>query len=294
MSHRTKFTTIALFLLLAISLSINFVFAVNQGAEPGSDSDPIVSKSYVDQIVNKLNQQIQSLAEQNTALSNKLAAQEATIKKLQDEISKGAASGTNTGTGSNTGTNAGAGTGTGANAGTTAGTNNGTGTGTGANTGTKPAANTGTNTGSSTAPAKKGIVNTAALNVRKEANTSSAKLTQLTKNSTVTILSKSNGWYKITTANGITGYVLGTYITEVAASTGTPSGTGSAAANKKGVVNVAALNVRKEASATATKLAQLVKGNTVTILSQGNGWYKITTASGITGYVMASYITVQS
>jgi len=48
MKFRSKFAAATIMLVLVISLSLNIVSAINQTAIPGSDQDPIVSKSYVD------------------------------------------------------------------------------------------------------------------------------------------------------------------------------------------------------------------------------------------------------
>lgn len=189
MKRRSKIAITTVIILFAISLSLNIVSAVNQTAVPGSDQDPIVSKSYVDAAFRELSNQIQMLIEQNdilkgqnTQLSAEVAKHEQTIKTLQTEINalkSGAAAGTATPPAGNTGG------------------------GTASGGATKPADTIG-----------KGVVNTAVLNLRAEPNTTSTILGKLVLNETVTINSKtSNGWYKITTSKGKTGYVLGTLIT---------------------------------------------------------------------------------
>lgn len=185
MKRRSKAAIAAIIILLAVSLSLNIVSAVNQTAVPGSDQDPIVSRSYVDAAFNELSAKIQMLMEQNDALKNRsnqlsaeLTKQAETIKTLQSEIEAlkaGAAA--------------------------------------------NPPAGAGSGGASKTDEPKqeavgKGVVNTAVLNLRAEPNTNSSILAKLQKNETVTIISKtSNGWYKITTSTGKTGYVLGTLIT---------------------------------------------------------------------------------
>lgn len=188
MKRRSKFTAAAVLIVFIISLSLNIVHAVNQGAEPGSDLDPIVSKSYVDAAISQLASRIQLLLEQNDTLksqnnqlASKLAAQEQTIKTLQaemDSVKTGIASSTST---------------------TASGTPASGGTGTAA---TKPPAALGT-----------GTVNTAVLNLRSNPNTTSAIVAKLVLNEKVTLVSKSGDWYKITTGKGKTGFVMAKFIT---------------------------------------------------------------------------------
>lgn len=62
------------------------------------------------------------------------------------------------------------------------------------------------------------------------------------------------------------------------------------AMNKTALVNASSLNVRKEASASATKLGTLSDNTQVTIVAKcSNGWYKIKYNSGY-GYVSGDYL----
>jgi len=190
MKRRYKIFTAAMLIILAISLSLNIVSAVTQTAEPGSDQDPIVSKSYVDAAINQLSSKIQSLLDevgtlknQNTQMTTKLTSQEQTIKALQEELKavKAGASGTGS-----TGSTGSAGSGT-----------SGTGGSTGASGGT------------ATAPATlgTGIIKSAVVNLRAKPNTTSTIVGKLLQNNTVTLLSKTGNWYQVKTAGGKTGYV---------------------------------------------------------------------------------------
>lgn len=92
MKGRVKVISIVVVILLAISMSMNIVNALNQNAEPGSAEDPIVSKSYVDAAINKLSTEIKSLREQVDALK-------AQNTKLQEDLKAVASGGAGTGTG---------------------------------------------------------------------------------------------------------------------------------------------------------------------------------------------------
>ena len=193
MKLRFKIATTAVIALLVISLSINIVSAVNQSAIPGSDQDPIVSKSYVDAAFKELSNQIQMLIEQNdvlksqnTQLTADLANQQTTIKKLQDEINTLKS--------------------------TVASASSSTSTGGGTGEAQAPAAQTPSDQ-KPAASLGKGVINTAVLNLRAKPNTTSSILGKLVKNDTVTVVSKSDGWYKITTSKGKTGYVMATFVT---------------------------------------------------------------------------------
>lgn len=188
MKHSLKITAVAIVLLLVISLSLNIVFAVSPGAEPGSDQDPIISKSYVDAAVaqltagiQKLQEQVDALKTENTQLTAKLTAQEQSNKLLQDQlntlkadIAAGKVTSGNTGNTGNTGKAGGT-----------------------VDTGTKPPASIG-----------KATVNTPVLNIRQQPNTTSTIMGKAASGETLTLVSKSGDWYKVTTSKGITGFVM--------------------------------------------------------------------------------------
>lgn len=76
----------------------------------------------------------------------------------------------------------------------------------------------------------KGMVNTAALNVRSNAGTNYDKIGSLSRGTSVTVLENcGNGWYKISTSK-LTGYVSAEYVTLVDDSTPAASGVGASAA----------------------------------------------------------------
>ncbi|NLV36739.1 MAG: SH3 domain-containing protein [Clostridiaceae bacterium] len=87
MKGRVKVISIVVVIMLAISMSMNIVNALNQNAEPGSAEDPIVSKSYVDAAISKLSTEIKSLREQVDALK----AQNAKLQQDLMAVSSGAA-----------------------------------------------------------------------------------------------------------------------------------------------------------------------------------------------------------
>ncbi len=176
MKRRSKFTAAAIMVLLVISLSLNIVSAINQTAVPGSDQDPIVSKSYVDAAFEQLSAEIQKLLGQNDELKTKVTDQDKKIKALQDEIAalkSGAAVPSTPSDGDQ-------------------------------------------NDGPVTPPPAKlkGTVNVAVLNLRSKPSTSSSILGKLYKNETVTIESESDGWCKVTTSKGKAGYVFSIYVTK--------------------------------------------------------------------------------
>ena len=124
-----------------------------------------------------------------------------------------------------------------------------------------------------------GTVNASSLNIRSGPSTGTASLGKLAQGTVVTLLAQNGDWYKIS-YNGITGYVLKTYITR-------------SPAVQTGTVNASSLNVRQKASTSAAILGKLNKGDVVVLAAQSGDWYKIEYNGGY-GYVLKTYITRNS
>ena len=172
-----------------------------------------------------------------------------------------------------------------------------TGGGTIIDTGTgSDSTNTGTNTGTSSSIT--GTVTASSLNIRASKSTSADILGTVPYGATVTLLTQTSEWYKIT-YNGITGYVSREYVTRNSSSGSSgsegSSGTGSAGTSSAitGTVTASSLNIRASKSTSADILGTVPYGATVTLLTQTSEWYKIT-YNGITGYVSRQYVTRNS
>lgn len=149
---------------------------------------------------------------------------------------------------------------------------------------TIPASATEVNSGIEVASVSKGqVVNvTSTLRIRESASTNSSVLGTMRNGNTFDIISKSGSWYQIK-YNGITGYVHGDYVKEIAAS--------SSISTKGKVYNVSTnLRVRSGASTSSSILGYLTNNTEVTIVGSEGEWYKIQYNSGY-GYVSKEYIT---
>jgi hypothetical protein len=186
MKYRFWVFTGILTLLLIISVSFNITLAVgNETPEPGSEQDPLVSKSYVDDTVGKQVQGLQAkldtaladkldvIMQENAFLKQRLDTQDQTLKALQKEVETLKAKGT--------GSTAPAGT---------------------KPSGTKPAGTT-----------SKGVVNATSLNIRATPSTTAALAGKAVKGEAVDITAKQGEWVKVKTSKGIVGWVMAQYIT---------------------------------------------------------------------------------
>ena len=128
-----------------------------------------------------------------------------------------------------------------------------------------------------------GTVDTDALRLRNEANTTSTILATASKGDTVVILEDAgNGWYKVD-YNTVEGYMSSEYLT-VSTQADVTIGYGLVQADGS------TLNVRSGPGTSYDKVATLSDNAVVTIVGIDNGWYKIKISSGTVGYVSSEYM----
>ncbi|MDT7983889.1 SH3 domain-containing protein [Clostridium perfringens] len=141
---------------------------------------------------------------------------------------------------------------------------------------------------------KTGIVNvSSSLNVRSEASTSSKVIGSLSGNTKVTIVGEEGAFYKIE-YKGSHGYVAKEYIKDIKDEVVTEPEKPSNPENSKktGVVTASkGLNVRKEANTSSQIIGILNSGESVEIIGEENGFYKIT-YKGQEAYASKNYINI--
>ncbi|WP_151682005.1 SH3 domain-containing protein, partial [Weizmannia acidilactici] len=128
--------------------------------------------------------------------------------------------------------------------------------------------------------------------LRQKASTNSAILASLSRGTSVKVLSTSGSWAKVTVSSK-TGYVHADYLSSSKVSTSGSTSSSSAAKTVTKYVNVdpgSSLNMRTSPSTSASIITKLASGTVVQVLSEANGWAKVT-AFGKTGYVSAQYLS---
>ena len=134
-----------------------------------------------------------------------------------------------------------------------------------------------------------------AVNVRKSASSSSAKLGLAKKGATYELLGKEGKWYKVQYTASKVGYIWYEYVKE-----GTMDVDGSDKPDEKPaeptgdtvkIVNChTSVNVRKKASSSSAKLGEAAKGATFKYLGKEGNWYKIQYTDKTQGYVFYKYV----
>ncbi|MCG4540409.1 SH3 domain-containing protein [Clostridium perfringens] len=141
---------------------------------------------------------------------------------------------------------------------------------------------------------KTGVVNvSSSLNVREGAGTSSKVIGSLSGNTKVTIVGEDGAFYKIE-YKGSHGYVAKEYIKDIKDEVVTEPEKPSNPENSKktGVVTASkGLNVRKEANTSSQIIGILNSGESVEIIGEENGFYKIT-YKGQEAYASKNYINI--
>ncbi|ELC8350220.1 SH3 domain-containing protein [Clostridium perfringens] len=141
---------------------------------------------------------------------------------------------------------------------------------------------------------KTGIVNvSSSLNVREGASASSKVIGSLSGNTKITIVGEEGAFYKIE-YKGSHGYVAKEYIKDIKDEVVTEPEKPSNPENSKktGVVTASkGLNVRKEANTSSQIIGILNSGESVEIIGEENGFYKIT-YKGQEAYASKNYINI--
>ncbi len=148
-----------------------------------------------------------------------------------------------------------------------------------------------TSTANSTS--KSAVVNASSLNVRSSASTSASIVTNLPRNSKVTVVKVSGSWSQVKTASGQTGWVASQYLQAGSASSAPAKDSGSTS-SQSAVVNASSLNVRSSASTGASIVTSLSRNSKVTVVKVSGSWSQIKTASGQTGWVASQYLQAGS
>ena len=120
------------------------------------------------------------------------------------------------------------------------------------------------------------LVNCSALNVRMYADKTAPVMYTIKRGTMVTYLGNSNGWWRVSTPNGI-GWVDKKYLAP--SSTNAQTGTYTVTATK--------LNVRSYPRTTAKRIAQLVKGQSVAISELNGDWGYV---PSLGGWVALAYL----
>ena len=126
------------------------------------------------------------------------------------------------------------------------------------------------------------------INVRADADTESEVIGKLYNKSVAKVLGRTgNGWVRIR-SGGVTGYIREEYV-----ATGTAAQElADAVSVKQAVVTTQTLRVRAAAMADSDVITLIGEGETLEILEEENGWYKIRTEDG-DGYISADFADVE-
>lgn len=138
------------------------------------------------------------------------------------------------------------------------------------------------------------------VNMRKTASTTSTILARIpkgvqVKNNSYTVDASKNVWYNIT-YNGMTGYVLGDYVSPVGSvSTGSQPGNPANDMGKTLTVNTAEVNVRSGPASTYPIIGKVIKGTAIVPLdyktdSDNMVWYGFKYTSTVTAYIRWDYL----
>ena len=128
-----------------------------------------------------------------------------------------------------------------------------------------------------------GTVTASALNLRRDASTSSEVLTCLPRGSVVVITEKKDGWYGVA-CKGYSGFMSADYL-ELSDAADAALGTGT--------VTGSVVNLRSGPSTDYEVIGSREKGASLTVTGVNKNWYKLD-LNGSTGYIRSDYLSLGS
>lgn len=279
MKFKLRKFSIILVILLIISVSFNIAAALTDGAEPGSDQDPLISKSYVDEMaadnaaeVTQLKQQLEEMSKQLEELKNQQqSGGPAGFEVLTLEIGQTLLPG----------------------GGTEIILRSGKATGVSGQNGDNLADVT----------SAKDLLKGAAIVTNHLLISSRDDGRGLKASGKCYLLIR--GAYKINEPQQAESSVdqqpqdngsqenSSTSQGDSSVKQGDNSGSPNENEPPKGKITASALNVRSEPSTTAAILAKVYKGDLITVLSSQGDWLNIKTSAGVEGWVLAQYVDMQ-
>ncbi|HCT65059.1 MAG TPA: hydrolase [Lachnospiraceae bacterium] len=124
--------------------------------------------------------------------------------------------------------------------------------------------------------AVKGNIVGSNVNVRSQSSASSVKIDTLDNGAGVEILDENQGWYKVAYGQVNGAYVAKDFIS-IKEATGEVTSTG--------------VNIRSKASTSSSAVAQVKKGDIVTVTGQDSTWYRIQRLNGDTAYISKNFVS---
>ena len=134
------------------------------------------------------------------------------------------------------------------------------------------------------------------LTVRKSGNAQADKITSVKTGEAVTLYENKSNWGRIKTASGKTGWVSMTYLSKTKpkaepAKDSTPKAEPVKFTPISYYVTANSLNIRTGPSASYKVLGAVLNGDSVTVTEQKNGWGKVTSSSGLSGWASLAYLS---
>ena len=141
------------------------------------------------------------------------------------------------------------------------------------------------------ASSQKGVVTVNALNVRKSPGTQNAVINVIYKGDSVEIVRTENGWHRILLGRSKYGWVINKYV-KVSGSKDSAESVSKNGNAKTGkiIVSASTVNVRNSPSTSGKKICSIRKNEVYSYSEIKDGWYKLVTPSGESGYVSGKYV----
>ncbi len=139
------------------------------------------------------------------------------------------------------------------------------------------------------------------LNVREDASIGSASVAKIYPEEEYVFFEVKNNWYKITTKDGVSGWVIGEYVKaeNVDFSENSDIGNGNTSLEDGSVVVVRQtsldfVNVYEEPAYTGKIISQVYPGEDYSVLEVKNAWYRVALNNDQKGWVLGEYLEIKN
>lgn len=142
-------------------------------------------------------------------------------------------------------------------------------------------------------PAAAPIVGTTtdeSVNLRSGPSTKHDVIAKLSNGTTLEVIGQQSGWYRVATARGTVGWVMGDFF-NVAAVPAAPPARG-VSSTVTATISEGRVNVRKGPDTRHASYGKMAEGTNVEVLARSGDWYQVRSPRGTIGWVTSSLLTL--
>jgi cell wall-associated NlpC family hydrolase len=145
------------------------------------------------------------------------------------------------------------------------------------------------------APApSRATTNNHSVNLRSGPGTKYTVLASLQRGAAVDVTARDGSWYKVTTASGKVGWILGTFLSVNGATAAAPAAPAAPAASRAATTAAGRVNLRKGPGTNYGSFGKMALGTALTLVARSGDWIQVRSPRGTLGWVRSDLIKASS